>query len=98
MDILPSSILATLNTSEEDISEADNLEDIEIEDIETEESTEVAEQSQGPWVLIVTMGGYGKRVPVSQFKLYNRATKGKIATKFKARKFQDKLGSATDCQ
>jgi DNA gyrase subunit A len=93
MDILPSSILATLNTSEEDISEADNLEDIETEDIETEEATEVVEQSQGPWVLIVTMGGYGKRVPVSQFKLYNRATKGKIATKFKARKFEDKLAA-----
>jgi len=93
MDILPSSILATLNTGEEDITEAE-IEDIETEDIETEESTEVlANSSQGPWVLIVTMGGYGKRVPVSQFKLYNRATKGKIATKFKSRKFQDKLAA-----
>jgi len=93
MDILPSSILATLNTGEEDITEAE-IEDIETEDIETEESAEVlANSSQGPWVLIVTMGGYGKRVPVSQFKLYNRATKGKIATKFKSRKFQDKLAA-----
>jgi DNA gyrase subunit A len=93
MDILPSSILATLNTGEEDITEAE-IEDIETEDIETEESTEVlVNSSQGPWVLIVTMGGYGKRVPVSQFKLYNRATKGKIATKFKSRKFQDKLAA-----
>jgi len=93
MDILPSSILATLNTGEEDITEAE-IEDIETEDIETEESTEVlANSSQGPWVLIVTIGGYGKRVPVSQFKLYNRATKGKIATKFKSRKFQDKLAA-----
>lgn len=89
MDILPSSILATLNTGEEDTS-ADV--DIEIEDIETEELTEVV-QSQGPWVLIVTMSGYGKRVPVSQFKLYNRATKGKIATKFKERKIKDKLAA-----
>jgi len=24
------------------------------------------------------MGGYGKRVPVAQFKLYNRATKGRL--------------------
>ncbi len=92
MDILPSSILATLNTVE-DISDAE-VEDIEIDDIETEESTDVAEQNgQGPWVLIVTMNGYGKRVPVSQFKLYNRATKGKIATKFKSRKVQDKLAA-----
>jgi DNA gyrase subunit A len=58
MDILPSSILATLNPNEQDTSEAD-IEDIEIEDIETEESTETVVQSQGPWVLIVTMSGYG---------------------------------------
>jgi DNA gyrase subunit A len=44
-------------------------------------------------VLIVTIGGYGKRVPISQFKLYNRATKGKIATKFKNRKFKDQLAA-----
>ncbi len=36
---------------------------------------------------------FGKRVPVAQFKLYNRATKGKIATKFKPRKIQDKLAA-----
>ncbi len=123
MDILPSSILAslapilgegeteiagseaTLQNSLQpnlelnlasvaaDITEAD-IEELETEDIETEESTEVlVNSSQGPWVLIVTTGGYGKRVPVSQFKLYNRATKGKIATKFKSRKFQDQLAA-----
>ena len=93
MDILPSSILDRIATTEADITEAD-IEDIEIEDVETEESTEaLVNNSQGPWVLIVTMGGYGKRVPVSQFKLYNRATKGKIATKFKSRKFQDQLAA-----
>ena len=92
MDILPSAILA-LATVETDNTEADVLEDLEIEDIETEESEVLVNSSQGPWVLIVTMGGYGKRVPVSQFKLYNRATKGKIATKFKPRKVQDKLAA-----
>ncbi|WP_250121681.1 DNA topoisomerase (ATP-hydrolyzing) subunit A [Chroococcidiopsis sp. CCMEE 29] len=93
MDILSGAILADLNTVEADITEAD-IEEIETEEIETEESTEVLiNGNQGPWVLVITMGGYGKRVPVSQFKLYNRATKGKIATKFKNRKFQDKLAS-----
>jgi len=93
MDILSGAILADLNTVEADITEAD-IEEIETEEIESEESTEVLiNGSQGPWVLVITMGGYGKRVPVSQFKLYNRATKGKIATKFKNRKFQDKLAS-----
>jgi DNA gyrase subunit A len=93
MDILSGAILADLNTVEVDITEAD-IEEIETEEIETEESTEVLiNGNQGPWVLAITMGGYGKRVPVSQFKLYNRATKGKIATKFKNRKFQDKLAS-----
>ncbi|OKH27340.1 DNA topoisomerase (ATP-hydrolyzing) subunit A [Chroogloeocystis siderophila] len=91
MDILPSSVLANLNSSVTADTEA---EDVEIED-ETEENSELLENNtQGPWVLIVTMGGYGKRVPVTQFKLYNRATKGKIATKFKSRKgFKDQLAA-----
>ena len=91
MDILPSSILANLATVEADAIEPD-IEDIEVEESETEDEIAV-QNSQGPWVLIITMGGYGKRVPVSQFKLYNRATKGKIATKFKPRKFKDQLAA-----
>lgn len=92
MDILPGSVLATLPTVEVDPTEA------EIEENEILESEEEAETltngSVGPWVMIVTTSGYGKRVPVSQFKLYNRATKGKIATKFKQnRKFKDQLAA-----
>lgn len=90
MDILPSSVLASLPTEEADPTEAE-IEENEIAD--DEETVEIANGSLGPWVLIVTMGGYGKRVPVSQFKLYNRATKGKIATKFKNRKFKDQLAA-----
>jgi DNA gyrase subunit A len=94
MDILPGAVLATLPTEEADPTEAD-FEDNEIAEVETEETTEIlANGTQGPCVLIVTMGGYGKRVPVAQFKLYNRATKGKIATKFKKnRKFKDQLAA-----
>ena len=39
------------------------------------------------------MGGYGKRVPVAQFRLQNRAGQGLMATKFKNRKGKDKLAT-----
>ncbi|MBD2296747.1 DNA gyrase subunit A [Anabaena sphaerica FACHB-251] len=99
MDILPAAILDTLNTeTEADIEE----EIIEIEEtIEaseaTEETIETTEapnsNSTGPWVLVITMGGYGKRVPVGQFRLQNRAGQGLTATKFKNRKTKDKLAT-----
>ena len=94
MDILPSSVLATLPTEEADPTELE-IEETEILENETEDLTEaLTNDSVGPWVMIVTTSGYGKRVPVSQFKLYNRATKGKIATKFKQnRKFKDQLAA-----
>jgi DNA gyrase subunit A len=87
MDILPAAILDTLNTEE--------VEDIETEDIEIAEDTaEVPENaSVGPWVLVITMGGYGKRVPVGQFRLQNRAGQGLMATKFKNRKTKDQLAT-----
>ena len=92
MDILPGSILAKLNTVESELAEAEepDTEELDTEELDTEA---VVSNGQGPWVLIITMAGYGKRVPVSQFKLYNRATKGKIATKFKPRKLKDQLAA-----
>ncbi|MFM2064430.1 MAG: hypothetical protein RLZZ507_4101 [Cyanobacteriota bacterium] len=93
MDILPAAILDTLNTETEA--------DIEEEIIEIEETSENNEEtaevpgngSTGPWVLIITMGGYGKRVPVAQFRLQNRAGQGLTATKFKNRKTKDQLAT-----
>jgi DNA gyrase subunit A len=38
---------------------------------------------QGPWILVVTTGGYGKRVPVNLFRLQKRGGMGIIATKFR---------------
>ncbi len=72
IDILSGAVVAQLgcDQSESDSDEAAGDE-------------ELVEAPQGPWALIITAQGYGKRVPMSQFKLYNRATKGKIATKFK---------------
>jgi DNA gyrase subunit A len=58
------------------------------------EATEVTDNGNpGPWVLVITMGGYGKRVPVAQFRLQNRAGQGIMATKFKNRKTKDKLAT-----
>ena len=85
LDILPAAILDTLNTDSEP-----EIEEIETEEIETEESTETASTvSIGPWVLVITVGGYGKRVPVGQFRLQNRAGQGLMATKFKTPKPQN---------
>ncbi len=95
MDILPAAILETLDTETEA--------EIEEETIDIEETTEIEEISEtteapnsnstGPWVLVITMGGYGKRVPVGQFRLQNRAGQGLTATKFKNRKTKDKLAT-----
>ncbi|KAF3885052.1 MULTISPECIES: DNA gyrase subunit A [Nostocales] len=93
MDILPAAILATLNTDiETEIEEVETEELLEVD--ANEESVEVAGNgSTGPWVLVITMGGYGKRVPVSQFRLQKRAGQGIMATKFKNRKIKDQLAT-----
>ena len=75
LDILPSQIVNTI---------------AEVAELEPTEETQVV-AGQGPWVLVITMGGYGKRVPVTQFRLQNRAGMGLLATKF--RKDKDKLAA-----
>ncbi|MEH1782163.1 MAG: DNA topoisomerase (ATP-hydrolyzing) subunit A [Nostoc sp.] len=95
MDILPAAILETLDVTEAEIEDIETIEteDIEITEI-NEESAEVPSSGVvGPWVLVITMGGYGKRVPVAQFRLQNRAGQGLMATKFKNRKNKDKLAT-----
>jgi len=98
MDILPAAILDTLKDSLSPEVEGE-IEEVEILESEIlEESAEVSPESSannsvGPWVLIITMGGYGKRVPVAQFRLQNRAGQGLTATKFKNRKTKDKLAT-----
>ncbi|MBF2063978.1 MAG: DNA topoisomerase (ATP-hydrolyzing) subunit A [Calothrix sp. C42_A2020_038] len=91
MDILPAAILDTFASHTE--AETEDIEVSETE-AETEESIEVNETaSVGPWVLTITTGGYGKRVPVAQFRLQNRAGQGLMATKFKNRKTKDQLAT-----
>lgn len=101
MDILPSSVvsdIAQLSPEEPELIEEDTeltaeVVDIEeIEDTETEELTETNNQG-GLSLLVITKGGYGKRVPVAQFRLQNRAGKGIIATKFKQHLADDKVAS-----
>ena len=50
---------------------------------DTEDTDEAAANSVGPWVLVITAGGMGKRVPVSMFRLQNRAGMGLQALKFR---------------
>ncbi|MFM7447376.1 MAG: DNA gyrase subunit A [Leptolyngbyaceae cyanobacterium] len=84
MDILPSQIVADLAAVLESDTAADD------DGGQSEEGTELTSHL-GPWMLVVTTAGYGKRVPVSQFRLQNRAGMGLVATKF--RKSGDRLSA-----
>ncbi|MGB3759928.1 MAG: DNA gyrase C-terminal beta-propeller domain-containing protein, partial [Rivularia sp. (in: cyanobacteria)] len=106
-DILNNITPATGTETEAVETEAVEAEAVEAEAVETEvvetenaenaenaETVEVADESNtGLWVLVITTGGYGKRVPVGQFRLQNRAGQGLMATKFKNLKTQDSLAS-----
>lgn len=101
MDVLPSQVTAAMEEAIEDENleldvEVDAELDIELEQEETDLQTEetegeeenVAETSSypGPWALVITTGGFGKRVPVTQFRLQRRAGKGVCAIKFRNEK------------
>ena len=75
MDILPANVIENIATEESPEPETDPEEDVENE--------------QGPWVLIIAAGGLGKRVPVDNFRLQNRAGMGLVGMKF--RKENDEL-------
>ena len=69
MDVLTSNLVDQLENLEELTSEIDdNLEE---------------NSSDGPWVLIASAFGLGKRVPVTQFRLQKRAGMGLRAIKFR---------------
>jgi len=76
MDILPSQVVANIASAE------DEPEDETSDLLETEEIVE--ETTPGPWVLAITTGGFGKRVPVTQFRLQRRAGMGVKAIRFKS--------------
>ena len=76
MDILSAQVTIGVEESQ------DNEEVLEIE---PEELTE-KETSLGPWILAITNKGYGKRIPITQFRLQRRAGMGVRAIKFKSGK------------
>lgn len=95
MDILPSAIISNLAEAEGEEPETD--EELMVIATETTEENEIEAEvvtegtAQGLSVLVITASGYGKRVPVSQFRLQNRAGKGIIATKFKPHAKKDEV-------
>jgi len=89
MDILPAG-LAEIEGDESDEDVDISITINEEENLETDTESQ-NEKAQSPWVLVVTRGGYGKRVPVSQFRIQKRAGKGLRVTKFKTG--QDQLAS-----
>lgn len=76
MDILPAQIVAIIDSASENEPEEDD----DSEEIISDETA-----SQTPWLLTITNNGYGKRVPVSKFRLQNRAGMGVRAIKFKTK-------------
>lgn len=96
MDILPAQVIANLAADPEiDIEEEELqtnilptqvIENLDIEEEELPDETEeilIEQTIQGPWLLAVTANGYGKRIPVTQFRLQNRAGMGVRAIKFR---------------
>jgi DNA gyrase subunit A len=77
MDIIGSQIVSTIESVENELA-----------DDQLEEEVVIEEVNQGPWVLAITTGGYGKRVPIDRFRLQNRAGMGVRAIKFKSAKDQ----------
>ena len=71
MDILPSQIVA--NIAEGDDGQDDN----------GDEELTADTSKDAPWALAVTTSGYGKRVPVSQFRLQKRAGIGVRVIRFR---------------
>ena len=76
MDILPAQL--TEEALENDEGDSEDLTEINPHDCD-----------QGPWVLVITAAGLGKRVPVNNFRLQNRAGMGLVGIKF--RKKNDEL-------
>ena len=62
----------------------DQLANLEEEDIENENEEDLENKSSnGPWVLVASAFGLGKRVPVTKFRLQKRAGMGLRAIKFR---------------
>jgi len=65
-----------------DVLPAELADRVASSDVLDEEGDDVA-PSEGPWVLVASASGLGKRVPVDQFRLQKRAGMGLRAIKFR---------------
>jgi DNA gyrase subunit A len=87
MDILPSQVVEqVVHSAEMASAESAEIEadvDGDTDAANAEELDTTSPRNQGPWVLVITTGGLGKRVPVSEFRLQNRAGMGVRAIKFR---------------
>ncbi len=72
MDVLPVELADQIANSASDAG-----------DDEAEGESEETTASEGPWVLVASASGLGKRVPVNQFRLQKRAGLGLRAIKFR---------------
>ncbi|NBV69855.1 MAG: DNA gyrase subunit A [Synechococcaceae bacterium WB4_2_0805] len=74
MDVLPKDLADRIANSNLEIADAAADADADV-DVQT--------TSEGPWVLVATASGLGKRVPVDQFRLQKRAGMGLRGIKFR---------------
>ena len=74
MDVLPMELADRIAHSNIEVSEAAG---------EVDSEAEIPVVSEGPWVLVATASGLGKRVPVDQFRLQKRAGMGLRGIKFR---------------
>jgi DNA gyrase subunit A len=99
MDILPAGLAEVEDTelnADLNLEGGSEVTDLEVMDLDTPESEEISEELSDDkglttWVLVVTQAGYGKKVPVAQFRIQKRFGKGIRATKFKSG--QDQLAA-----
>ncbi len=68
MDVLPKELADQVATSSEE---------------DVEDGSDTSTTTEGPWVLVASATGLGKRVPVTQFRLQKRAGMGLRAMKFR---------------
>jgi DNA gyrase subunit A len=73
MDVLPAELADRVASSSAEAG------DDESDELDGEDTA----ASEGPWVLVATAAGLGKRVPVDQFRLQRRAGMGLRAIKFR---------------
>ena len=80
MDVLPAELADRVANSAVGLEEGEADGEISADGLDTEE---VSSSSEGPWVLVASASGLGKRVPVDQFRLQKRAGMGLRAIKFR---------------